>query len=100
MVHGFSNILWWAQDQDGTQVGLPVISGPEPTGPMRLEVGESLTMGDLRLLRQEAHASVMSKAPHEASKAQDITSADVDLSLSLSLSLSLYIYIYIYIFFI
>ena len=66
MVHGFSNILWWAQDQDGTQVGLPVFSYPEPTGPSRVEVGESPTLGDLRPLSQEAYASMMSKAPHKA----------------------------------
>ena len=67
-------------DQDGTQVGLLVIPYLEPTGPIRMEVGESPTLEDLRLLIQEAHASVMSKAPHEASDAQDITSADVDLA--------------------
>ena len=38
----------------GNQVGLPVFPGPEPTGPMRLEVGESLIVGDPRLLRLEA----------------------------------------------
>ena len=39
----------------GNQVGLPVFpGGPEPTGPMRLEVGESLIVGDPRLLRLEA----------------------------------------------
>ncbi|KAK9992897.1 hypothetical protein SO802_022600 [Lithocarpus litseifolius] len=32
-------------DQDGTLVGLLVYSGPEPTGPVRLEVGESPTGG-------------------------------------------------------
>ena len=63
----------------GTQVGLLVFSSPEPIGPMRLEVGESPTVGDLRLLRQEAHAQVMSKAPHETLEVQDITSANVDL---------------------
>ena len=56
-------------NQDGTQVGFPVISYPEPTGPSRMKAGESLTLGDLRPLSQEAHALVMSKAPHKASDA-------------------------------
>ena len=67
-------------DQDGSQVGLPVIFDPEPTGPFRTEVGESPTVGDPRPLSLEAHTLVMSKAPHEASNAQDITSAEVDLA--------------------
>ena len=67
-------------DQDGTQVGLPVISFPEPTDPSRMEVGESPTLGDLRPLSQEAYTLVMSKEPHKTSDAQDITSDDVDLA--------------------
>nr|POE99703.1 hypothetical protein CFP56_36046 [Quercus suber]POE99705.1 hypothetical protein CFP56_36048 [Quercus suber] len=65
---------------DGTLVSLPVFSGPEPTGPLRLEVGESPTGGDSKLLRQEAHAPVMSKASHVTSEALDITRDDVDLA--------------------
>ena len=72
-----SRVLKYPMVGSGTQVGL-VIFGPEPTGPMRLEVGESPTMGDLILLRLEAHAPVMSKAPREASEAQDIVSAIVN----------------------
>nr|POF07549.1 isoform 2 of phosphatidylinositol-3-phosphatase myotubularin-1 [Quercus suber] len=56
-------------EQDGTLVGLLAFSGLEPTGPLRLEVGESPTGGDPKLLRQEAHAPVMSKASHFTSKA-------------------------------
>ena len=61
----------------GNQVGLPVFPGPEPTGPMRLEVGESPTVGDPRLLRLEAQAPVMSKVHQEASEAQDNSNAFV-----------------------
>ena len=67
-------------NHEGTLVGLPVFSGLEPTGPLRLEVGESPTGGDLILLRKEARAPVMSKASHATSKAQDITRADADLA--------------------
>ena len=69
-------------DHEGTLVGLPVFSGLEPTGPLRLEVGESPTGGggDLILLRKEACAPVMSKASHATLKAQDITRADADLA--------------------
>ena len=91
---GLRNSLWVTRDQKehvpsssrvhqsslvglGNQMGLPVFSGPKPTGPMRLEVGESPTLGDPRLLRQEAQASVMSKVHHEASEAQDNTNAYV-----------------------
>ena len=63
-----SRVLKYLMVGSGTQVGL-VISGPEPTGPMRLEVGESPTVGDPILLSLEAHAPVMSKAPHEALEA-------------------------------
>ena len=60
----------------GNQVGLPVFpGGPEPTGPMRLEVGESPTVGDPRLLRLEAQAPVMFH--QEASEAQDNSNAFV-----------------------
>ena len=41
-------------DHEGTLVGLPVFSGLEPTGPLRLEVGESPIGGDPILLRKEA----------------------------------------------
>ena len=44
-----------------------------------LNSGESPTGGDLKLLRQEAHTPVRSKASHVSSEAQDITRADVDL---------------------
>ena len=69
-----------SSDHEGTLVGLPVFSGLEPTGPLRLEVGESPTGGDPILLRKEARAPVMSKASHATSKAQDITRADADLA--------------------
>ena len=71
-VHNFPVV---GSDQDGTQVGLYL----KPTGPSRMGVGESPTLGDLRPLSQESHTSVMSKAPHEALDAQDITSAEVVL---------------------
>ena len=61
----------------GNQVGLPVFPDLEPTGPMRLEVGESPTVGDPRLLRLEAQALVMSEVHQEASEAQDNTNAFV-----------------------
>ena len=41
----------------------------EPTGPSRMEEGVSPSVGDLSLLNKEAHASVMSKAPHAVSDA-------------------------------
>ena len=66
-------------DQDGTQVGLPMIPFPEPIGPSRMEEGVSPFVGDLGLLNKEAHASVMSKAPHAASDAQEVKGADVFL---------------------
>ena len=47
-VHNFPMV---GPDQDGTLVGLLVFSGPKPTGPLRLEVGESPTGGDPKLLR-------------------------------------------------
>ena len=57
-------------DQDCiTQVGLPIILNPEPTGPIRMEVGESPSLGDLRPLNQEAQALATSNLPHEASVA-------------------------------
>lgn len=62
-------------DQIGAQVGLP-----EPTSPSRLEMGESPTSRDLIPLSQHAYALVMSKAPHEASVAQDITRAKLVLA--------------------
>ena len=71
-------------NQDGTLVGLPTFSGPEPTGLLRLEVGESPTGGDPTLLRQEAYAPVMSKASHDTSEAQDNTRVDVDLAVESS----------------
>ena len=63
---GLRSSLWVTRDQrehvpsgspvhkspmvgSGTQVGLPVFSSLEPTCPMRLEVGESPTVGDSRL---------------------------------------------------
>ena len=52
--------------QDGPLVGLSVTSFPELTGPRWLEVGESLTIGDLISLSLETHALVLSKTPHEA----------------------------------
>ena len=67
-------------DQEGSHVGLPVIPFPEPTGPSRMEDCVSPSVGDQRLLNQEAHASVMSKAPHAASDAQDVKGADVFLA--------------------
>ena len=44
-----------------------------------LNSGESPTGGDPKLLRQEAHTPVRSKASHVSSEAQDITRADADL---------------------
>nr|POE88805.1 hypothetical protein CFP56_25251 [Quercus suber] len=76
-VHNFPMV---GSDQDGTLVGLPVLSGLGPTGPLRLEVGESPAGGDLKLLRQEAYTPVMSKASHVTFEALDITRADVDLA--------------------
>ena len=67
-------------NQDGTQVGLLVIPYLEPTGPIRMEVGDSPSLDDPRSLFQEAHTAMMSKAPYEALDAQDITSANVDLA--------------------
>ena len=67
-------------DQDGSQVGLPMIPFLEPTGPSRMEEGVSPSVGDLSLLNKEAHASVMSKAPHAILDAQDITGFDVFLA--------------------
>ena len=58
--------------QDGPLMGLSVTSFPELTGPSWLEVGESLTIGDLISLSLETHALVLSKTPHEALVAQDI----------------------------
>ena len=63
-----SRVLKYPMVGSGTQVGL-VIFGLEPIDPMRLEVGESLTVGDSILLRQEAYAPVMSKALYEALEA-------------------------------
>ena len=58
-------------DQDcNTQVGLLVIPILESTGPIRMEVGESPSLGDPRPLNHEAQASMMSNTPHEASIAQ------------------------------
>ena len=56
-------------DQDGSQMGLPMIPFPEPIGPSRMEEGVSPSVGDLSLLNKEVHASVMSKAPHAVSDA-------------------------------
>ena len=56
-------------DQDGSQISLPIIPFPEPTCPSRMEEGVSPSVGDLSLLNKEAHASVMSKAPHAVSDA-------------------------------
>ena len=72
--------LWVHQSSlvgSSNQVGLPVFLGPEPTSSMRLEVGESLIVGDPRLLRLEAQAPVMSKVHQEASEAQDKSNAFV-----------------------
>ena len=60
-------------DQVGTQVGLPL---PELTSPSRMEECVSPSVGDLRLLNEEAHAPMMLKEPHTASNAQDVTDAD------------------------
>nr|POF25031.1 hypothetical protein CFP56_37991 [Quercus suber] len=51
-------------------MGLPVIPNPESTGPIRMEVGESSSLGDPRPLNHEAQALAMSNTPHEASVAQ------------------------------
>ena len=82
-VGGYSSGSWVHKlvvglDQDCTQVGLLMI--PKPTGPTRMEEGISPSMGDPRLLNQESHTLVMSKAPHEASDAQDIIGTDVFLT--------------------
>ena len=63
-------------EQVGSQVGLPLIPFPKPIGPSRMEDCVSPSVGDQRLLNQEAHASVMSRAPHAASDAQDVTGAN------------------------
>ena len=51
---------------DQAQVGFLVIPYPEPTNPIRMEVGVSPSLADPRLLNQEGHTLAMSKAPHEA----------------------------------
>ena len=63
------NLHLVGSDQDGNLVGFPELSGPEPTGPMRLQVGVSPTGEDPKLLRQEVHASVRSNASHVSSEA-------------------------------
>lgn len=45
-----------------------------------MEGGQSPSLGDPSLLNLVDHASGMSEAPHVASIAQDITSADVDFA--------------------
>ena len=62
-------------DQDyNTQVGFPVIPNLESTCPIRKEMGENPSLGDLRPSNHEAQASTMSNAPHEASVAQVVIS--------------------------
>ena len=63
------NLHMVGSDQDGNLVGFPVLSGPEPTGPMRLQVGVSPTGEDPKLLTQEVHAPVRSNASHVSSEA-------------------------------
>ena len=58
------NLHMVGSDQDGNLVGFPVLSGLEPTGPMRLQVGVSPTGEDPKLLTQEVHAPVRSNASH------------------------------------
>ena len=67
-------------DQDGSQVGLPMIPFPELTDPSRMGEGVSPYVGDLSLLNKEAHALVMSKAPHVVLDAQDVKGVDVFLT--------------------
>ena len=63
--------------QADTQVGLPF---PELTGPSRKEEWVSPSVGDLRLLNQEAHAPEKPNDPHEALAAQIVTSIDASLA--------------------
>ena len=66
-------------DQDyNTQVGFPVIPNLESTYPIRKEMGENPSLGDLRPSNHEAQASTMSNAPHEASVAQVVISGHRD----------------------
>ncbi|KAK9988852.1 hypothetical protein SO802_029091 [Lithocarpus litseifolius] len=64
-------------DLAGSSLGLPVLFGPEPTGPLRLEVGESPTRGCPTLLRKDAHSPVMPKASYVTSETLDIARAEV-----------------------
>ena len=62
--------------QADTQVGLPF---PELTGPSRKEEWVSPSMGDPRLLNQEAHALGKPNDPHEALVVQIVTGTDASL---------------------
>nr|POF17159.1 hypothetical protein CFP56_39685 [Quercus suber] len=61
-----------------TQVSFPVIPNLESTSPIRMEVGESPSLGDLRPSNDEAQASAMSNASHKASIAQVVMSSHHD----------------------
>ena len=64
-------------DQADTQVGLPF---PELIGPSRKEEWVSPSVGDLRLLNQEAHAPGKPNEPHTALVAQIVTGVDGSLA--------------------
>ena len=68
------NLVVGSGQDCNTQVGLPVIPNLESTGPIRMEVGGSPSLGDPRLSNHEAQASTMSNAPNEASVAQIVMS--------------------------
>ena len=58
-------------------MGLPF---PELTGPSRKEEWVSPSVGDLRLLNQEAHAPEKPNDPQEALAAQIVTGSDASLA--------------------
>ena len=64
-------------DQADTQVGLPF---PELTGPSRKEEWVSPSVGDLRLLNQEAHALGKPNKPHADLVAPIVTGVDGSLA--------------------
>ena len=59
-------------------MGFLVILNLESTGPIRMEIGESPSLGDLRPLNHEAQASAMFNASHEALVAQVVMSGHCD----------------------
>ena len=59
-------------------MGFPVILNLESTDPIRMEMGESPSLGDLRPSNHEAQASAMSNSSHEASVAQVVMSSHCD----------------------